>query len=105
MQLWEQLLAQQPQTVNTERNSDFDSAFGVQEDSNDDTATAFTKGLQSSLLRNSPQGRELTMEMAKMKMANQLALNLEKQKMELARQYPTYEHVVGPFGAIVAFNK
>jgi len=105
MALWEQLLAQKAQPVDTERNPDFDSAFGLQESADDDGPTSFVKGLQSSLLRNSPQGHELTMEMAKMKMANQLQLNLEKQKLELARQYPTYEYHVGPFGVVTASNK
>lgn len=98
---WQALLNTDAEPVDTERNSTFDKMSGVDEQSGDDSTTQFVKGLQSSLLRNSPRGRDVTMEIMKAKLANQMAIQLEEAKKQLNQKYPTYQIEKTPFGSEV----
>jgi hypothetical protein len=102
---WQALLQSDTQPVDTNRNPDFDRLMGFSEDPNDSGAVAFTKALQSSMTRNSPQGREMTMEIMKAKLANQTQLELYKQKLALEHQYPDYISHATPWGSNLLIDK
>lgn len=87
-------------------NPDYDKLMGFAAQPGDDAATQFSKGLQSVLSRNTPEGRAMTAEIAKGKLANQLAIQLRQQQMELAKQYPTYQHFVNTgMGTVLAIDE
>jgi hypothetical protein len=88
-------------------NPDVDQAMGYAPNENDDAATSFGKAFQSAMFRNSDEGRTLATQLAKEKLANQLAMQLEERKLQLAKQYPTYEHfATNPItGATTGFTK
>ena len=96
---WQALLNDTPTPVDTVRDPMFDQLMGFSEDPNDSGITSFMKGLQSSMARNSPQGRDLTSEIAKVRLANEMQMQLMQQKIALAKQYPEYKVVNTPYGA------
>lgn len=85
-------------------NPDVDEAMGYGANPNDSWAQSFSKGLSSSMFRNSDEGRKLTTEFAKQKLANKLALDLEERKQQIAQKYPTYQAESTPWGATRVFN-
>src|SRR5574337_96362 len=100
---WEALLNTTPQSAsyNPIPNPEMDSLMGFNAQEGDDATTRFFKGFQSAQFRNSPQGQQLTMEMAKNKLAMQLQAQLYQQKLELEKQFPDYKAVPTQYGAIV----
>jgi hypothetical protein len=101
---WDALLDTTATPVDTVANPDYDSAMGYAAKPGDSNATVFMKALQSSLQRNTPEGRELTAGIAKQKLANQFAIQLMQQKMELEKQYPTYLAHPLPQGGVMMVN-
>lgn len=100
---WEALLNTTPQSAsyNPIPNPEMDQLMGFDAQEGDDATTRFFKGFQSAQFRNSPQGQQLTMEMAKNKLAMQLQAQLYQQKLELEKQFPDYKAVPTPYGAIM----
>lgn len=97
---WQALLDSNATPVDPFPNADFDKAMGYDSQPTDSAGVQFAKGLMSSMQRNTPEGRQMTMELAKQKMANQLALQLEEQKAQLKQKYPEYHIEKTPYGAI-----
>ena len=100
---WDALLNTTPQSAsyNPIPNPEMDQLMGFNAQEGDDATTRFFKGFQSAQFRNSPQGQQLTMEMAKNKLAMQLQAQLYQQKLELEKQFPDYKAVPTPYGAIM----
>lgn len=99
---WDALL-QPARPISTGPNPDYDQAMGINTNTGDDLQNALGQ-LQSIQQRNTPVGQAMTMEIAKEKMANQLALQLMQQKMQLQRQYPEYQAHPTPWGSVLMVN-
>lgn len=99
---WDALL-QPARPISTGPNPDYDQAMGINTNTGNDLQDALGQ-LQSIQQRNTPVGQAMTMEIAKEKMANQLALQLMQQKMQLQRQYPEYQSHPTPWGSVLMVN-
>jgi len=99
-----QMLMQQPRPVDTVRNPDFDAAMGLSPSSTDSPAESLMKGFQSAMARNTIPGQELTMDIARAKMANQMQIDLMQRKLELERQYPEYQAHPTQWGSVLMVN-
>lgn len=87
-------------------NDDVDAALGYGRNPNDDFMTAFGKAFQAGQFRNTDEGRKLTADFAKQKLANQLAEQLMQRKYELAQKYEPYSHFFNlPNGAVVGVGQ
>lgn len=106
---WDALLANAmpgsgPHIVNTAPNPDYDQAMGINTNTGDTLQDSMGQ-LNSILQRNTPQGQQMTMDMAKAKMANQLAIQLMQAKTDLAKANPEYDAHPTPWGSILMTNK
>lgn len=79
-------------------NPDLNSLVGI------DNSNPLSQ-LQGSMFANSQQGRAMSMEMAKEKLANQMAIQLEQAKIDLAKANPEYTPHVTPYGGILMTQK
>lgn len=106
---WDALLASaQPGSgvmTDSAPNPEYDNLMGLAPTANDDPVTAGLKQANSIIQRNTPEGRSLTMEIAKSKLANQMAIQLEQAKIDLAKANPEYDPHVTPWGGIVMTTK
>lgn len=92
--------------VNTMPDPDVDEAAGFDVKPGDSGAAQFFKGLQSSMYRNSPEGKQMTQEAIKARLAMKLQEQLEEMKYKLAQQHPEYQQFFKTdLGAIVGVTK
>lgn len=96
---WQALLNATPAPIDTVDNPIFDQLMGFGQTPGDDGITSFMKGLQSGMARNTPQGQQLTQEIMKSKLANQMQMQLMQEKIQLAKDNPEYKVVNTPWGA------
>lgn len=106
---WDALLASaQPGSgvaIDSAPNPEYDNLMGLAPTAGDDPLTAGLKQANSIIQRNTPQGRAMTMEIAKEKLANQMAIQLAQAKIDLAKANPEYDAHTTPWGAVIMTNK
>lgn len=106
---WDALLANSmpgagPRVVNTQSDPEYDQLMGINTNTGNTLQDSMGQ-LQSILQRNTPQGQAMTMEIAKQKLANQMAIQLAQAKIDLQKANPEYDSHPTPWGAIIMTNK
>lgn len=104
---WQQALLQTtPQSWDANPNPDFDRAMGYDIKDSDSAGTGFMKGLQSAMSRNTPEGKQLTFDIARQKLSAQLQMQLKQQQYDFAKTHPTFVHYSQTgLGGILAFDE